>query len=90
MVCLLVLSSAAISQAGKLKKNDFKSFFLNRIFRFLGYGGGYGGGSIQQSPKIITMMRDQTIQQPFVPTAPVAPQGYGQQQQQQVPDWSSP
>jgi len=43
-------------------------------------------------------MRDQTIQQPFVPTAPVAPQGYGQQQpqgygqqqQQQVPDWSSP
>ncbi len=59
------------------------NLFFKLYFSILGYGGGYGGGSIQQSPKIITMMRDQTIQQP------VAPQGYGQQQQQ-APDWSSP
>jgi hypothetical protein len=65
------------------------NLFFKSYFSILGYGGGYGGGSIQQSPKIITMMRDQTIQQPFVPTAPVTPQGYGQQQQQ-APDWSSP
>jgi len=35
------------------------------------------------------MMRDQTIQQPPVPTVPVAPQGYGQQQQPVTTDWSS-
>jgi hypothetical protein len=43
------------------------------------YGGGYGGASIPQMSNILTAMRDQ---RPFLPTLPVAPQGYGQQQPQ--------
>jgi hypothetical protein len=36
-------------------------------------------------------MRDKTVQQPFLPTIPVATQGYGQQLQPQpiTTDWSS-
>jgi hypothetical protein len=56
-----------------------------------GYGGGYGSASISQLPKLVSLMRDKTVQQPFLPTIPVATQGYGQQLQPQpiTTDWSS-
>jgi hypothetical protein len=56
-----------------------------------GYGGGYGSASIPQLPKLLSLMRDKTVQQPFLPTIPVATQGYGQQLQPQpiTTDWSS-
>jgi hypothetical protein len=53
------------------------------------YGGGYGGGSIPQMTNLLPTMRDQTIQRPFLPQLPVAPQGYGQQQQPQMSESAS-
>jgi len=44
------------------------------------FGGGYGSGSIPQMSNILTAMRDQSSQRPFLQTLPVATQGYGQQQ----------
>jgi hypothetical protein len=46
------------------------------------YGGGYGSASIPQVSNILTAVRDQSSQRPFLQTLPVATQGYGQQQPQ--------
>jgi len=86
LVCLLALSSSAFGGPGKLKKKTtYLQSFCNYI---LAYGGGYGAASIRQMPKMVTPMRDQNIQQPFLPTLPIATQGYGQQPV--TTDWSSP
>jgi len=54
------------------------------------YGSGYGTSSIPQISNVLTTLRDQTVQRPFLPTIPLATQGYGQQVQQPLPtDWST-
>jgi hypothetical protein len=81
LVCLLVLSGTAFGQSGKLKKTTLKPSF-NRI-------SGYGGASIPQLPRLISMMRERPIQRQFVQPIPVATQGYGQPQPPVPTDWSS-
>jgi hypothetical protein len=48
-----------------------------------GYGGGYGGASVSQVPKLIAMMLDRPAPRPIIS------QGYGQVQQPLTVDWSS-
>jgi hypothetical protein len=50
---------------------------------------GYGGASIPQLPRLISMMRERPIQRQFVQPIPVATQGYGQPQPPVPTDWSS-
>ncbi len=43
---------------------------------------------MQQAPKIIPTMREQTIQRPLIPTVPVVTQGY--EEQTLTTDWPIP
>ena len=45
----------------------------------LGYGSNYGAASIPQVPKLLSVIRDQTIQRPLVPSIPIQTHTYGQQ-----------
>jgi hypothetical protein len=44
------------------------------------YGGSFGPTTIPQMSNILSAMRDQNVQRPFLSTLPVASQGYGQPQ----------
>jgi hypothetical protein len=50
------------------------------VFGQSGYGNSYGTAPVQQVPNLLSIMRDQSIQQqPLVPAIPIPTQAYGQQ-----------
>jgi hypothetical protein len=44
-----------------------------------GYGSGYGAAPVQQIPKLLSVIRDQSIQRPLLPSIQIPTQAYGQQ-----------